>query len=214
MTSIRDEVERAIEEDFVLRDALARQVANRRGVARWLIEHRGIDSSVSNVASILKGYEDTQPSSSLEAAWAVMDQIAVSLEEQMVALVVRKRVATVKKLRAAIAETEVDRNGVLRFSPGRTTLTLVYEARDDDAVRGLFDDDQVLAGYEGLSELVIHGPEDALETPGILALITSALAARGIPVLFPNPGSPDVHLLIPTDDGDAALHALGHLTTS
>lgn len=213
MTSIREAVERAVEEDFVLRDALSRQVANRRGMARWLIEHKDIDSSVSNVANILKEYEDKQPSSSLEEAWSSLHRINVSLEDEMAAIVVRKQAATVRRVRSAIADTEVHRNGILRFSPARTTLTLIYKAKDDRAIRELFEENQVIASYRDTSELVIQGPDDAIETPGIFALITSALAARDIPILFPSPGYPDQHLLIPAADGEEALKVLRELTS-
>lgn len=214
MTSIREAVERAVEEDFVLRDALSRQVANRRGMARWLIEHKDIDSSVSNVANILKEYEDEQPSSSLEEAWSAIRRIDVGLEREMAALVVKKQAATVKRIRSAIADVEVHRNGILRFSPARKTLTLIYRARDDPAIRGLFNDDQIVASYQDTSELVIQGPDDAIETPGIFALITSALAARDIPILFPSPGYLDQYLLIPSGDGEEALKTLRELTSS
>lgn len=205
-------VHRELDSDLPAREMLTRGAVNLHGLARWMIQEHGWAASEDAVVAALKRYPARQSASTLGPARAMMRHIRVDTRSRLAALAVKNDPIAVGVLAELLRSTDVAAGERLRVVSGDHGFKVIV---DEDRLEHLVE--TLGASRAGdvkhhMTELTLQAPARARSMPGILALVTSALALRGVSIEDIADGVRQTNIYVTDKDGAVAYEVLAALT--
>lgn len=206
MTTTVEAVERYLETDLVLHEALARGYLNIRRAARWLIETQGWDTTEEAVVSALRRY-DPDPVSDLEAVLALLEQADVSGRTGLALLEIPRTQARLEQLSQLLEG--LDSKEAYGLFPERKRITVLLEEAHLDAARQALGDEAIQA--TGMVRLDLGFPREEAAVSSAIAVALNVLGHRGVHVEALFASSPGCSFLVSDQQAAIARRLLNDL---
>lgn len=212
MPSTTEQVTRHIEGDFVIRDALSREVLNLRRASRWIIEHNDWEATEEAVVSALRRYTPPRTFATIEDGYRVLRDANVGLETGLALVetpargVADERVEKVYREMCAIP--------VRGKFPGKKVVTYLVEETAVSALRARCRKDDLIEVNRPISRVHISLPMEEPATSMALTIILQSFGHRGIPFLQFYNSAEEYSFLIRGDDALKAYDGLLYLRSS
>lgn len=205
-------VEEAIRQDIFLQEILARDIQNRKAVARWLKKNRGVEADVDAIVSTIRRMEAPEhPSLFADARDAIVDA-KLTVRGGVSVLVVKRNAKARQRLDKILEVIDVsERRETFRFVPSPSHLTVVLDEEKAPAVIGALEDDLVKDRTDSLTEISFKLPETERGITGVLGLVLTVLAQRGIHVSHAMTAAEHQLLLVPQGQQQDAVEAIHSL---
>lgn len=205
-------VEEAIRQDIYLQEILARGIQNRKAVARWLKKYRGIEDNVEAIVSTIRRMETPEHPSLFDDAQEALVDVKVGVRGGVSVLVVKRNAKARERLDKILEIIDVsERRETFRFVPSPSSLTVVMDEEKMSEVVETLDDDLIEGRKTSLTEISFKLPEADRGITGILGLVLTYLAQRGIKVTHAMTAAEHQLLLVPQDQQQKAVDAISSL---
>lgn len=171
---------RCIEEDLVLHEALARGIVNHRALARWLRETNQWDAPVDSINSALRRHAPAPGDDVFGRARQALRDCHMSTRSKLCMVRVDGGSSVREALPELFGRVDHTRGDVLRIMASERGFKLLLDGRNLEMVEETLGKHNVEEVERGLTELNISIAPEHWYKPGMLALISSRLAFRGI----------------------------------
>lgn len=209
MSSIKDDVHDAIDQDIFLQEGFERDILNKSAVARWLIKHRDIEGGFETVYDVVERYEP-DGSSGGSRPWTATQDMRIDQTTGVHALLLEQGQDSIESLRDLFDQddgNEVD----YRVVPSRGRVLVSVKDSDREAAIQAIGPANIAKQVPNLLEISIEPRLD--EQPGALplSLLVLALVNRGIEVPYVASGHREQFVLISQEDEGEAMDVVTEL---
>lgn len=209
MSDKRLTVEEAINQDVFLQELLARDLQNRKAVARWLMKYRGVEGDEDRIVSAIRRMELPERTSLFDAAKEALVDVKVGIQGPVTVLVLKRNEETSKLLNQILGEVKLERRmDIVRFLPSPSSLMAVIEEDQEDDVRDILGEDLIKKTRRGMMEISFELPENDESIAGVLGLVYTFMEQRGIHVLKGFIAAEYEFLLVNEEDAEEAVEAI------
>jgi aspartokinase len=216
MTNIRREVEKLIDHDAVVRRGLARDIINKRALAKHLREKIqfkiGESVSLDAVINAIRRYpikKERRP----EKAEKLIKKIKISTKNKIANLALVNDSEVHNLLEKVISLINFEKGETLRIIVAVQSIKVIMDEENLDKILGVFSESKVISHARNLAELIVTFPEEAEGTPGIASKITTEFALNGINIIELMSSIPELILIVDEKDARKAYEALEELSS-
>lgn len=211
MSTVAEMVDQRLSRDGVLREALRRDVVNLRALARWLIATYDWDASEEAVLSALRRRTEDLGPDPLADARRVYSQAHLNLRSQVALVILVKDPRVEGQLAEVVDAVDYGMGETLRVIRSQRAIKLITDETNLDPVLDLLAEDLVDEVLRGVAEIEAIHPPASLRTPGMLALLTEALAYQEINILELVTGVTEHLVVVAEDDAMTTYQAMDDL---
>lgn len=188
MDSIVEQTRQEIKRDAIVQEALARGIVNKKALASWLKQHRGVDGSLDTIAkSIARWQPRNQDARDQEAAWRLLEQAYVNEYGPATGLVFQEAPRLRERIATLYREIPLWEQELLLTVPSERTVSVLFEPEHRSLVERTLGADHIQRTHEGLYALsvALHDPPEG-SGPGLASLLELlAPALRGVSIEVP-----------------------------
>lgn len=210
MTTTVEAVERYLETDLVLNEALARGFVSIRRAARWLIESQDWDATEEAVVSALRRYDAPETLDVEEALHLLQSSELTSRSE--LALITFPRTQDVMGKLPEIARA-VHPKETLVTLPERKRVTIVVDDRNTDAIVSILGSEVIEDVEQRLVRLNLSFPEASRAAAAAVGVVVNLLGYRGVDVLCLFGTLPSSSFLVRKKESEIAYGLLADWTS-
>lgn len=189
MPSVAQQVQEILEDDMFLLEALARDIVNYRGLARWIKAKAGLKAGEETIVSAVRRFKP-RDSWDVRPARRVLSGAHVNTRSGVTALVLA-RGGVCDRIESLLEAGDARTRARVRTVQTGGRLVLVVEDRSLETIKEALGSGLVDVEVPDLAELEIVASEDAVGTPGVMGMLFSALGARDVSVRFAMSGYPE-----------------------
>ena len=209
MAGIAKKVRDYIEDHPSVMDSLKMGIVNYSALTRQVCRDLGIKKAEAVLAAIrrfpvsrLKGYREDQVKK-------VLEKSRIETRTRMATVTVSQGIDVLQRL-GDVVEELLDENRICRLIQVSQGTVIIVDDESVARVTKKLREGQVIGVRKGLVELAVTSPESVEETPGLLAFLSTALAARGINIVQAMSCYTDTIFLLEREDMSTAVDLLSH----
>jgi hypothetical protein len=209
--SVSKIVNKIIENDVALQDALRRDYGNFSAIARMIkpkveeMAQREVKlQSIVTAVKRAKGFHERF----FENVKGVISKSTINVRTDVVKLSIEKTRKNLVTMRNLLAEYQEE---FLQVSESISAITLVFDQKLFHEIRSLFKKEDVLEEKTNLAAIIVRSPEEIAETPGCIATFYSQLSRRQINIDDTTSCFTDTIMIVEMEDVGAAFSALTEL---
>ncbi len=206
MADIRRQVERFIEADPVIKKGLQRRIINSRALARYILEAKGIDSTLDTVLGIVRRYPLSGENDSRHRQ--VFKDCEIATRTNVADLAVENGPDIMRRIAEFASTIRSNRGESLRVTVGFRSIRVIADEKALESFRQTLRPKEIISYSNDLAEISLLFPPEAKSTKGIIAKISAELALNDVNLVGIICNSPEDILLITEADAPRALAVL------
>ena len=183
MTNIVHEVWKILATSPSIQKDMSLGLINHSALARYIIEEKKVDANLDAVLSAIRRYEIDPNKDLINTANNIICHSAVSTKSKLANISIIKDSSTQKLLPKLFTLINYNRGDVLRIIQADESIKILVDEKNLEKVKKMFPDDRIIKIDENLGEINIHMHREAVNTPGIIAVISNELLMNGINVM-------------------------------
>ena len=211
--SLPKRVHEIFQADGVLHEVVRRGLVNYRALSRWMIASHELNASEDAVLSAIRRMKQTPGFDPFKPARTLLAQCHVNVRSRACQVMIGKAEEARRKLPQMVQLVDLSKGEMLYFTWGEFGLKVLLDEVNVGSLENLFGS-AVKKVVRHLSAVTVVEPEQGLNTPGVLALMSETLALRGINVVDAVYGYPDYIFFVKESEALKAYEALGALLNS
>ena len=184
MTNLTQEVWNFLDSEPSIKKELGREIVNVMALSKYIIKTKNLNCSIDAVISCVRRYIAEKK---FDVDFPKVEEIIKSSRistKTRIALIKMKRESRIIELLPNIFPLiELNRGDVMRLSEGKESIKLLVDEKNLQKILDIFPKDKIIVVTKNLSELSITFGDESIETVGVLAAITTALAVKGINII-------------------------------
>jgi sulfur transfer complex TusBCD TusB component (DsrH family) len=182
MSSITEGVRQYIESHPTVSDAMRIGIANYSAIARRIAKEQQLLQFQAVLAAVRRYPEAAARSNRDEVVRRVLRQSRIETRTKIATVTVTQGIDVLQRL-GDVVEELLDENSICRLIQVSRGTVIILEEDSVNRVTKRLRESQIISVRRGLVELAVTSPENIEQTPGLLALLASMLAARGINIV-------------------------------
>lgn len=213
VNSISKTVQKLIDEDLSLQDALQRDYGNYSAIARMLMpkvkEAVNSDVKLESVITSVKRAKANYTILQGKITWVVAGSV-LNIRTDMAKVSVDKTKKNLEKIRKSLATFSGE---FLQVIEGNTVVTLISDLNSFNKINGIFDKDDVIDQKQNLATVIIRSPDEIIDTPGCVQAFYNAVSRRHINIEETMSCYTETIIVLAMEDVSKAFAALTELIT-
>jgi aspartokinase len=166
-----------------IRRELSRGLINHSALARYLIKEKKVNATLDAVLSAIRRYEIDHFEELFETANKIISKSAISTKSKLANISLVKDTAIQRLLPQIFSIIKYNRGDVLRIIQADETIKILIDAKNLENVKNLFPEENIINIDENLGEINMHLHPKAVDTPGIIAVVSNELTMNRINVM-------------------------------
>lgn len=207
--SVARTVRTYIDKRPVVRDALRMGIVNLSALTRRIQADTGIDQEEAVLVACRRYTPDPASRGYEEGIRRVLEGSKLEVRTRVAVWTLRRSWRLTAQLEKALPRA--GQGAPIHLLHGSEAVTLIADEAQDRLIRESLDAEDVIKHRTGLVEINLRTPDRIEEVPGILAFLTSSLAARDINFLEVVSCHKDNMFVIAEDDLFGAFEVLNEL---
>jgi len=183
MESITEEIWRVIDNHPCIRTNLSRGLINNRALAKFLIKEQKIDATMDAVISAIRRYKPEKYVDTYNKAIKILSNATISTKSRLANAAIIKDAEVQNLLPKLFSVIYYNRGDVLRIIQADESMKILIDEKNLDKLSKLFPEEKIIKVDKNLAELNMHLHPEAVNTPGLSAVITNELAMNGINIM-------------------------------
>jgi aspartokinase len=183
MTNIAHEVWKILDTSPSIRKDLALGLINHSALARYIIEEKNVKGNMDAVLSAIRRYEINPIVDLVKTANDIIRQSSFSTKSKLANISIVKDSTTQKLLPKLFSIINYNRGDVLRIIQADESIKILVDEKNLEKVKNILTKEKIINIDENLCEINIHFHSKAVNTPGIVAVISDELLMNGINVM-------------------------------
>ena len=213
VNSISKTVQKLIDEDLSLQDALQRDYANYSAIARMLIPKiKETGDSEVNLESVITSVKRAKTNYTILQGkiTKVVAGSDLNIRTDMAKVSVEKTKKTQEKIRKALSTFSGE---FLQVIEGNTIVTIISDLNSFDKISSVFTKKDVIDQKQDLATIIIRSPDEITSTPGCVQAFYNAVSRRHINIEETMSCYTETIIVLAMDNVSKAFAALTDLIT-
>ncbi|MFA5364633.1 MAG: hypothetical protein WC325_05565 [Candidatus Bathyarchaeia archaeon] len=213
VNSIAKTVQKLIDEDLSLQDALQRDYANYSAIARMLIPKiKETETQDVNLESVITSVKRAKTNYTILQGkiTKVVAGSDLNIRTDMAKVSVEKTKQTQEKIRKTLSTFSGE---FLQIIEGNTIITIISDLNSFNKISTIFSKKEVIDQKQNLSTIIIRSPDQITSTPGCVQAFYNALSRRHINIEETMSCYTETILVLAMEDVSKAFAALTDLIT-
>ena len=212
MTHIAEQVKVFLDNDFIIRKCLFRNIISFRALSRYIIKTLDLkDSNIDAVMSALRRYKKEEKTKSDVELKKLFAKIAVKTRSNIVDICLRKNKKVLEQLNKINSIVDIEKGEVIRIIQAEEGIRIIIDEKNLDKFFDYFSKSDCISVEKNLIEINLHFTLGASKTKGVLSLISSSLNAEDINIAEIISCAPELLLFIRKEDLLKALNVINNL---
>jgi predicted regulator of amino acid metabolism with ACT domain len=201
MTQISEQVKRFLENDFIIRKCLFRNIISLRALSRHIIKKLELkESNLDAVISAIRRYKSLEKVVSDGKSIKLFSQVAIKTKSNIVDIRVQKSKRSVENISKLNSIIDIEKGEIIRIIQAEQSITIIIDDKNLTRFNDIFGKKDVISLDKNLVEVNLQFTEEAQNIKGILALVTSSLNAEGVNVIEIMSSAPELLIIVKKED--------------
>ena len=210
--NISDKVNSFLDNDFIIRKCLLRNIVSLRALSRHIIGKSGIkEKNFDAVVSAIRRYKKIEKEESDEKLKKIFSKIAVKTRSNIVDIRVQKNKRSVESISKLNSIVDIEKGEIIRVIQAEQSITIIIDDKNLDKFHSIFNKADCISIDKRLVEVNLQFTEEAQNVKGIVALVASSLNAEGINIVEIMSCAPELLVIVKKEDLLKVLNVIDNL---
>ena len=212
MTQISGQVKSFLENDFIIRKCLFRNILSLRALARHIIKELELkENNLDAVISAIRRYKRAEKSETDVKTKKLFSKVAVKTKSNIVDIRVHKNKRSLDNISRLNSTIDIEKGEIIRIIQAEQSITIIIYYKNFYKLNDIFGKKDIISLDKNLVEVNLQFTEEAQNIKGIVALVTSSLNAEGINVVEIMSSAPELLIIIKKEDLIKMLNVVDNL---
>lgn len=212
MTHIAEKVKAFLDNDFIIRKCLFRNIISLRALSRYIIKTMDLEEkNLDAVISAIRRYKKEEKHKSEAELKKLFSKIGVKTRSNIIDICLKKSRRILEQLNKINSIVDVEKGEVIRIIQAEESIRIIIDEKNLDKFFNYFSKTDCISIERNLVEINLHFAPEASKTKGILSLISSSLNAEDINIVEIISCAPELLVFIKKDDLLRALNVINSL---
>ena len=209
---ISDKVSSFLDNDFMIRKCLFKNIVSMRALSRHIIKKLGLkEKNLDAVISAIRRYKKIEKEEGNEKLRRLFSKTAVKTRSDIVDIRVQKNKRSTESISKLNSVIDVEKGEIIRVIQAEQSITIILDDKNLDKFYSIFNKNDCISVDKKLVEVNLQFTEEAQKVRGIVALVTSSLNAEGINIVEIMSCAPELLIIIKKDDLLKVLNVVDNL---
>lgn len=205
--NISDQVKIFLDNDFIIRKCLFRNIVSLRALSRHIIKKSGLnEKNLDAVISAIRRYKKLEKGASDEKLKKIFSRIKVTTRSNIVDIRVHKNKKSVESIIKLNSIVDIEKGEIIRVIQAEQSITIIIDEKNIDKFNNIFHKSDIISLDKHLVEINLQFTEEAQDIKGIVALVTSSLNAEGVNIVEVMSSAPELLIIVQKGDLLKALN--------
>ena len=207
-----DKVNSFLDNDFIIRKCLFRNIVSLRALSRHIIGKLGLkEKNFDAVVSAIRRYKKIEKEESDEKLKKIFSKIAVKTRSNIVDIRVQKNKRSVESISRLNSIVDIEKGEIIRVIQAEQSITIIIDDKNLDKFHSIFNKADSISIDKRLVEVNLQFTEEAQNVKGIVALVASSLNAEGINIVEIMSCAPELLIIVKKEDLLKVLNVIDNL---
>ena len=210
--NISDKVGSFLDNDFVIRKCLFKNILSLRGLSRHIIKKLELkEGNLDAVISAVRRYKKTEKEKSNEKLKKLFLKISIKTRSNIADIRVQKNKRSVESISKLNSVVDIEKGEIIRIIQAEQSITIILDEKNLDKFYNIFSKLDCISLDKSLVEINLQFTEEAQNVKGIVALVASSLNAEDINIVEVMSSAPELLIIVKKEDLLKALNAVDNL---
>jgi aspartokinase len=162
---------------------MSQGLINNTALARYIIEEKKVDSTLDAVSSAIRRYKLDRYDEIFSTANEIVSLGSISTKSKLANIALMKDTEIEELLPKLFSIIQFHRGDVLRIIQADEAIKILVNEKNLNTVLQLFPKKKIIKIERNLAEINMHLHPEAVNTPGIIAVISNELALNDVNVM-------------------------------
>lgn len=212
--SISDKVSSFLDNDFIIRKCLLKNIISLRALSRHIISKLGLkEKNLDAVISAVRRCKKTEKEDTDEKLRNLFSKISVKTRSNIVDIRVQKNKRSVESISRLNSIVDIEKGEIIRVIQAEQSITIIIDEKNMDKFHHIFNKSDFISIDKKLVEVNLQFTGEAQNVKGIVALVASSLNAEGINIAEIMSSAPELLIIVKKEDLLKVLNAVDSLQT-
>lgn len=212
MTTISEQVKIFLDNDFIIRKCLFRNIISFRALSRYIIKTLAFeDKNIDAVMSAIRRYKREEKEKSEADIRKMFSKVAVKTRSDIVNIYIKKNKKVLEQLNKINSIIDIEKGEIMRIIQAEEGVRIIFDGKNLDKFFNYFSKSDCISIEKGLVELNLHFALDASKVKGIISLVSSSLNAEDVNIVEIISSAPELLVFIKKDDLIKGLNVINNL---
>lgn len=212
MTTIAEQVKIFLDNDFIIRKCLFRNIVSFRALSRYIIKTLDLeDKNMDAVMSAIRRYKREEKEKPDAEIRKMFSKVSVKTRSNIVNIYIKKNKQTLERLNKVNSIIDVEKGEIIRIIQAEEGMRIILDGKNLDKFFNYFSKSDCITIEKELVELNLHFALDASKVKGIISLVSSSLNAEDINIVEIISSAPELLVFIRKEDLLKALNVINNL---
>jgi hypothetical protein len=184
MTNINQKVWEFINQDPTIKNAMSYGIINKRALANYIKKQKNMEKNLDAIISAIRRYNIQQYDNMfLKAKTKIIPNIDLSTRSNIVNVILSKDTEIQKLIPEFFSIIKYDRGDVLRIIQADESIKVLINEKNLKKIVKILPKTKIFSIKKNLAEINIHFIKDAIDTPGVIAIISNEIAMNGVSIV-------------------------------
>ncbi|MEK6949417.1 MAG: hypothetical protein AABX34_04295 [Nanoarchaeota archaeon] len=210
--NITEQVKGFLDNDFIVRKCLFKNIVSLRALARHIIQKVGLkDGNLDAVISAIRRYKREEKDESDTMLKRIFQKLKVTTRSSIIDVQVqktRKNLENISQLNSIIG---IEKGEIIRVIQAEQSITMIIDDKNLDKFNEIFSKEGYISITKNLVEVNLQFSEEAQDIKGIVSIVSSSLNAEGINIVEIMSSAPELLIMIKKEDLVKVFNVLDNL---
>ena len=212
MTNIAEQVKVFLDNDFIIRKCLFRNIISFRALSRFIIKTLDLEEkNLDAIMSAIRRYKKEEKIKSDIELKKLFSKISVKTRSSVVDICVKKSKKVLEQLNKINSIVDIEKGEVIRIIQAEESIRVILDEKNLDKFFNYFSKSDFTSVEKNLNEINLHFTFEASKTKGVISLISSSLNAEDINIVEIISCAPELLIFIRKEDLLKALNVINNL---
>lgn len=209
---ISDKVTYFLDNNFMIRKCLFKNIISLRALSRHIIKKLGLkEKNMDAVISAIRRYKQVGKEESGDKLKKLFLKIAVKTRSDIADIRVQKNKRSVESISKLNSIVDIEKGEIIRIIQAEQSITIIIDDKNLDKFYNIFNKADCLSIDKKLVEVNLQFTEEAQDVKGIVALVASSLNAEGINIVEIMSSAPELLIIVKKEDLLKVLNVVDNL---
>ena len=210
--NISDLVKTFLDNDFVIRKCLFKNIISLRALSRHAANKLGLrEKNLDAVISAIRRYKKTEKEESDEKLKKLFSKITVKTKSNIVDIRVQKNKRSFESISRLNSIVDIEKGEIIRIIQAEQSITIILDEKNLERFRDIFNKSDCISTDKKLVEINLQFTQEAQDVKGIVALVASSLNSENINIVEIMSCAPELLVIVKKEDLLKALNVVHKL---
>jgi aspartokinase len=183
MTNIVHKVWKVLDENPCIRRVMSQRLINTTALAKFIINEKKVEGTLDAVSSAIRRYKFDRYDDIFTTASNIVSFGEITTRSKLANVAVIKDAEIQQLLPKLFSLIHYNRGDVLRIIQADEAIKILVNEKNLEKIKKLLPNDKIIKIDKNLAEINMHLHPEAVNTPGIIAIISNELAMNDVNVM-------------------------------